>query len=646
MSALSIQPPFPIFTGIDGQPLENGYVWIGVANLDPEGNQIAVYWDEALTIPAPQPIRTVSGYPARAGSPARLYVDSDYSIRVQDKNGTLVYSAPVATERYSNVVVIGDNAEDVIYDPPFTNAAQTNVKLKLSQTVSVKDFGAVGDGITNDAAAIQAAIDEVSASGGGLVTVNGSTLINSTITIRNGVVLDFQWTLLTTTSDVDLIYVNQGGQLKNCRINVEGLSAYSKTAVKFVPLSNVQGDRFIPWVSGLAIRFATNAINAGTGVEIDGDIHYVQLTSAENISVRYGGKAIYLHGTGGLRYVNGNVFNGVVVMDSHYSFYLNQHANGNVFDGVVIERNTQATIYCDGSQNNWQGIAWDQVPIVVSGAGNNFGVIQTTRYGAQITDTGIDNRSYSRAVEQFGNVSTNSLNDYRQGLYELGRLEFRDFFLGSLDSRWTSTLAGNGAITFNTATFGAATNNKQFSPYMRLSGTGSLNGEVTLNFNGNNIVTVVQKPIIHVTNYTNNADARLTWRVGLWEDANNHIYATQDLNLYGDDDIRLVCSSGGVSTTQSIATAAFERISFMTLNCSTTGVTLNVGQYRNTATSAEGQVARGINKIFTDGLTTTITTNIPTTALEPYIYMAGNNNSPAFVDFLDFQLIASRKAAV
>jgi hypothetical protein len=540
------------------------------------------------------------------------------------------------------------DAFQVSYTPPFTGSVGTNVGDKLAQTVSVMDFGAVGDGVTDDTAAIQAAIDYLNASSGGVVTVNGSTLINSTITVKNGVVLDFQWTSLVTTADVDLIYVNQGGQLKNCRINLEGLPAYSKTVVKFVPLSNVQGDRFIPWISGLAIKFATNAIGAGTGVEMDGDTYYIQLTSAENISVRYGGKAIHLHGTGtgGLDYVNGNVFNGVVIMDSYYSFYLNEYASGNDFNGVVIERNTAATIYCEGSQNNWQGVAWDQVPIIVSGSGNNFGVIQTTRYGADITDTGIDNRSYSRAVEQFGNVSTNSLNDYRQGLYEPGRLEFRDFFLGSLDPKWTSTLAGNGAITFGTATYGAAPSNSQFSPYVRLSGTGTSSGEVTLNFNGNNIVRVVQNPIIHATNYTNNTDARLTWRFGLYEDANNFIYATQDFNLYSDDDIRLVCADGGTTTTQSIATASFERISFMTLICTPTAVTLNVGQYLNTSGSSEGQVARGINKIFTDNLTTTITTNITQSALEPYIYMAGNNNSPAFVDFLDFQLIASRKAPV
>jgi len=106
MSALSIQPTYPIFTDIDGQPLEDGFVWIGQANLDPQVNPINVYWDAALTIPAAQPIRTLAGYPANSGTPARLYVNSDYSIRVMNKNGSVVYSAPAATERYNGAVVV------------------------------------------------------------------------------------------------------------------------------------------------------------------------------------------------------------------------------------------------------------------------------------------------------------------------------------------------------------------------------------------------------------------------------------------------------------------------------------------------------------------------------------------------------------
>jgi hypothetical protein len=93
MSALSIQPPFPAFAGADGQPLENGYIWIGTVNLSPQVNQIAVYWDSALTIAAVQPIRTLNGYPVYQGTPSRFYAASDYSIQVLDSKGSVVYTS-------------------------------------------------------------------------------------------------------------------------------------------------------------------------------------------------------------------------------------------------------------------------------------------------------------------------------------------------------------------------------------------------------------------------------------------------------------------------------------------------------------------------------------------------------------------------
>ncbi len=151
MSVLSVQPTFPIFTEADGQPLENGYIWIGTVNLDPQVNPIAVYWDAALTQPAVQPIRTINGYPAKSGSPGRLYVNSDYSIRVQNKNGSVVYSAPAATERYNGGVISSINALQVEYNPAGTGAVvSTNVQAKLREaTNAVTDFGADNTGATN-----------------------------------------------------------------------------------------------------------------------------------------------------------------------------------------------------------------------------------------------------------------------------------------------------------------------------------------------------------------------------------------------------------------------------------------------------------------------------------------------------------------
>lgn len=48
-------------------------------------------------------------------------------------------------------------AANVGYTPAGTGAVPTTVQAKLRQTVSVLDFGAKGDGITNDASAFTAA---------------------------------------------------------------------------------------------------------------------------------------------------------------------------------------------------------------------------------------------------------------------------------------------------------------------------------------------------------------------------------------------------------------------------------------------------------------------------------------------------------
>jgi hypothetical protein len=93
MSALEVTPPFPVFSDIDGQPLENGYIWIGTVNLNPQTNPINVYWDAALTISATQPIRTLGGYPSNSGTPARFFAAADYSIRVMNRNGSTIYSS-------------------------------------------------------------------------------------------------------------------------------------------------------------------------------------------------------------------------------------------------------------------------------------------------------------------------------------------------------------------------------------------------------------------------------------------------------------------------------------------------------------------------------------------------------------------------
>jgi hypothetical protein len=115
MGAPAIKVPFPTFQDRAGQPLDNGNVYIGTAFTDAETNPIQVYWDDALTIPAAQPIKTSGGYLYRNGTVSNVFVNGDYSMTVRDSKDTLVYSA----ESIFNVVgqgivqnLSGDGVDD------------------------------------------------------------------------------------------------------------------------------------------------------------------------------------------------------------------------------------------------------------------------------------------------------------------------------------------------------------------------------------------------------------------------------------------------------------------------------------------------------------------------------------------------------
>jgi hypothetical protein len=150
MSVQKLALQYPIFTGLDGQPLESGYVYIGTAGLNPVTNPITVYWDEAQTIPVTQPIRTSGGYLiSPSASIGNIYVDVDYSLVVKDKNQVTLNS--VLTVDKSN------DASSVYFTSSGTGANERNVFNRLSETVSVKDFGATGNGTTDDTIAIKEA---------------------------------------------------------------------------------------------------------------------------------------------------------------------------------------------------------------------------------------------------------------------------------------------------------------------------------------------------------------------------------------------------------------------------------------------------------------------------------------------------------
>ena len=96
MTATFLQIPFPVFFDSNGDPLDNGFVYIGRADQDPISDPIEVYFDADLTIPAAQPLRTIRGRVNQGGAPGNIYanlaVPSAYSMTVQQEQRAGVFS--------------------------------------------------------------------------------------------------------------------------------------------------------------------------------------------------------------------------------------------------------------------------------------------------------------------------------------------------------------------------------------------------------------------------------------------------------------------------------------------------------------------------------------------------------------------------
>ena len=98
--------------------------------------------------------------------------------------GGVITSAKIANDTIVNADVnssAGIVATKLSFTQSGTGATARTIDSKLKDVVSVKDFGATGDGTTDDAAAIQAAID--ANPGKAILIPSGTYLINTTISV-------------------------------------------------------------------------------------------------------------------------------------------------------------------------------------------------------------------------------------------------------------------------------------------------------------------------------------------------------------------------------------------------------------------------------------------------------------------------------
>lgn len=181
-----ITAPFQQFFDLEGDPLDAGTIYVGTKNLNPVTNPIQIYWDEAATQPAAQPLKTLAGYISRNGAPARVFTaQSDFSISVYDQKGRLIFYAPSVTPLYSDLANTADSSlGDALVGVKslLTGGVARTQHDKNADIVSVCDFGVKGDG-SDETTVLQNALN----SGAKWLSLSGKTITAGPVTLPSGV---------------------------------------------------------------------------------------------------------------------------------------------------------------------------------------------------------------------------------------------------------------------------------------------------------------------------------------------------------------------------------------------------------------------------------------------------------------------------
>lgn len=170
----------------------------------------------------------------------------------------------------TQITCAATDASVVTYQPPFVGSVDTTVEDKLAQIVSVKDFGAVGDGIVDDTVAIQAALN----SGAAEVCVPDGTYLHDTLTLPTGVWLVGHGGILkakATRYQILTVVNSQNSAVKNLIFDATSLTSTLVTDEKScisTPVGGVTLTNFV--VDGCQF------LNIPTG--IGQRIHAIQLT--------------------------------------------------------------------------------------------------------------------------------------------------------------------------------------------------------------------------------------------------------------------------------------------------------------------------------------------------------------------------------
>jgi hypothetical protein len=212
-----------------------------------------------------------------------------------------VVTDPVVTDPVVTDPVVTD---PVVTDPVVTDPLVTEPTPPVSQEVNVRDFGAKGDGVSDDTSAIQKAINEASSKNVTLTMPAATYMVTSQLELKNNTKISGYGATLymapQQSAVANILWSNPASYISN--VTIEGLTLKSQNTIAGTDyyansmISNVQG-MFFQGISNLTIKdVAMDSMYVGIKMGQSGSTRNTGITIS-NLKIDKSGMPIQISGT-------------------------------------------------------------------------------------------------------------------------------------------------------------------------------------------------------------------------------------------------------------------------------------------------------------------------------------------------------------
>lgn len=312
------------------------------------------------------PIDSTTGY--TNGDTVVLVIDPSTSSKQVFTGVINTASSRVDSVVWTEGTNIGHTSGAVVVDyVTATHLGLVTKGLKPANTgiYRVNEYGAVGDGTTDDTTAIQAAIDAASTAGGGTVAFSKATYLVTTLNLKSYVSLKgvggawntAKGTVIKTTATTGrvLYYTSAGAGLTNCNIEDIRVEGPSSGTGKGIELANGGGSTN-PHIAITMRNLKVVGFTGAAGIECA----CIIVSTFENITVETCATGFYMNGgaafanpntslTFSACYANGCTTTGFNLRSSVYSV-LNGCAADDCGTAYLVDTCNQITLNSCGSE--------------------------------------------------------------------------------------------------------------------------------------------------------------------------------------------------------------------------------------------------------------------------------------------------------